>query len=61
MHTPGSTNSLFSDFFGEFWRGILGGVRERFWEVSGGKIKETRGEHSDNYRGKDSEKSRYSY
>ena len=28
VYTPGSTNSLFSDFFREFWRGILGGVRD---------------------------------
>ena len=26
--TPGSMNSLFGDFFREFWRGILGGVRD---------------------------------
>ena len=26
-YTPGSMNSLFSDFSMEFWRGILGGVR----------------------------------
>ena len=34
--TPGSMNSLFSDFFGEFWRGILGGVRDYLGEVLGG-------------------------
>ena len=27
-YTPGSMNSLFGDFFREFWRGILGGVRD---------------------------------
>ena len=26
--TPGSMNSLFGNFFREFWRGILGGVRD---------------------------------
>ena len=34
--TPGSMNSLFSDFFREFWRGILGGVRDYLGEVLGG-------------------------
>ena len=34
--TPGSMNSLFSDFFMEFWRGILGGVRDYLGEVLGG-------------------------
>ena len=38
-------NSLFSDLFKEFWRGILGGVRD-FWaklgEVSTGQIKENK-------------------
>ena len=32
-HTPGSINSLFSDFVRELWRGILGGVRDYFGEV----------------------------
>ena len=31
--TPGSMNSLFSDLFKEFWRGILGGVRDYLGEV----------------------------
>ena len=35
-NTPGSMNSLFSDFFREFWRGILGGVRDYLGEVLGG-------------------------
>ena len=35
-YTPGSMNSLFSDFFREFWRGILGGVRDYLGEVLGG-------------------------
>ena len=34
--TPGSMNSLFGDFFREFWRGILGGVRDYLGEVLGG-------------------------
>ena len=34
--TPGSINSLFSDFFREFWRGISGGVRDYSGEVLGG-------------------------
>ena len=34
--TPGSMNSLFSDLFMEFWRGILGGVRDYLGEVWGG-------------------------
>ena len=34
--TPGSMNSLFSDFFREFWRGILGVVRNHLGEVLGG-------------------------
>ena len=33
-------NSLFSYFFTEFERVILGGVRDYFGEVSGGKIEE---------------------
>ena len=36
LSTPGSMNSLFSDFFREFWRGILGGVRDYLGEVLGG-------------------------
>ena len=34
--TPGSMNSLFGDFFREFWRGILGGVRDYLGEVLAG-------------------------
>ena len=34
--TPGSMNSLFGDFFREFWRGILGGVRDYLGEIWGG-------------------------
>ena len=34
--TPGSMNSLFSDLFKEFWRGILGGVRDYLGDVLGG-------------------------
>ena len=34
--TPGSMNSLFSDFFREFWRGILAGVRDYLGEILGG-------------------------
>ena len=34
--TPGSMNSLFSDLFKEFWRGILGGVRDYLGEIWGG-------------------------
>ena len=34
--TPGSMNSLFSDFFREFWRGILGGARDYLGEMLGG-------------------------
>ena len=34
--TPGSMNSSFGDFFREFWRGILGGVRDYLGEVLGG-------------------------
>ena len=34
--TPGSMNSLFSDFFMEFWTGILGGVRVYLGEILGG-------------------------
>ena len=33
-------NSLFSYLFREFERAILGGVRDYFGEVSGGKIEE---------------------
>ena len=36
IHTPGSMNSLFSDFFREFWRGMSGGVRDYLGEVLGG-------------------------
>ena len=36
IHTPGTMNSLFSDFFREFWRGILGGVRDYVGEVLAG-------------------------
>ena len=32
-YTPGSMNSLFSDLFKEFWRGILGGVRDYLGKV----------------------------
>ena len=35
-------NSLFSDFFTEFWKGILGAfgtIQGRFGEVSSGKLK----------------------
>ena len=42
MYTPGSTKSLFSDFFKEFWRGILGvfgTIQGRFGKVSSGNIK----------------------
>ena len=35
-YTPASMNSLFSDFFRDFWRGILGGVRDYLGEVLGG-------------------------
>ena len=56
---PGSMNSLFSDFFREFWRGILGGVRDYLGEVLGdfywkneGKL---RGKTQENDRGKKSE------
>ena len=38
MHTPGSMNSLFCDFLGEFGRGILGGVWDYFGEVSKGNL-----------------------
>ena len=31
--THGSMNSLFSDFFHEFWRGMLGDVRDYFGEM----------------------------
>ena len=34
--TPGSMNSLVSDFFTEFWKGILGGVRDYLGEILGG-------------------------
>ena len=34
--TPGSMNGLFSDFFREFGRGILAGVRDCLGEVWGG-------------------------
>ena len=30
LYTPGSMNSLFCDFFREFWRGILGGCSGLF-------------------------------
>ena len=33
LDTPGSINSLFSDFFREFWRGISGGVRDYLGEI----------------------------
>ena len=33
--TPGSMNSLFSDFFRECWRGMLGGVRDYLGESLG--------------------------
>ena len=36
LSTPGSMNSLFSDFFREFWRGLLGGVRDYLGEIVGG-------------------------
>ena len=35
-----SLSSLLGDLFREFWRGILGGVREGFGEVLGGQMKE---------------------
>ena len=28
LYTPGSMNRLFGDFFKEFWRGVLGCVRD---------------------------------
>ena len=34
--TPGSMNSLFSNFFRELWRGILGGVRDYLGKILGG-------------------------
>ena len=34
--TRGSMNSLFSDFFTEFWRGIFGGARDYVGEMLGG-------------------------
>ena len=34
--TPGSMNSPFRDFVMEFWRGILGGVRDYLGEMFGG-------------------------
>ena len=37
-YTRGSINSLFSDFFKEFWRRILGGVRDYIGEVSKGNL-----------------------
>ena len=40
-------NSLFSYFFMEFWRGILGGVRDYLGEIVGGfskkQLREIRG------------------
>ena len=35
-NTPGSMNSLFSDFFKDFWKGTLRGVRDYLGEVLGG-------------------------
>ena len=35
-YTPGSINSLLSDLFKEFGRGMLGGVRDYVGEVLGG-------------------------
>ena len=36
LDTPGSMNSLFGDFFREFWRMILGGVRDYLGGIWGG-------------------------
>ena len=36
-------NSLFGDFFREFWRGILGGVRDYLGEVLGGFLWKNKG------------------
>ena len=49
MGTPGSMNSLFSDFFRKCWRGILGGCSRLFRgeigrfleEKNQGRIEET--------------------
>ena len=49
MHTPGSMNSLFSDFFREFWRGISGGVRDYLGEMLGGFWKKNKGIIIENY------------
>ena len=34
--TPGSMNSLFSDFVREFWRGVLEGILGHLGETLGG-------------------------
>ena len=42
-------NSLFSDFFKEIWRGILGGVRDYVGEILGGFYKKNEGNIEDTY------------
>ena len=44
LSTHGPMNSLFSDLFGEFWRGNFRGVRDYLGEILGGfrgKMKRT--------------------
>ncbi len=47
--TPGSINSLFSNFVREIWRGMFGGVRDYLEEMLGGFYKKPRGKLKDNY------------
>ena len=48
LPTPGSINSLFSDLFREFGRGILGGVRDYLGETLGGFYTTNEGNVKDN-------------
>ena len=45
-------NSLFGDFVREFWRGVLGGVRDYLGEIVGGFKRKHAGKLKENYNQK---------
>ena len=47
--TPGSINRLFSNLFMEFWRGMLGDVRDYSADVLGGIQRKREGNIAENY------------
>ena len=61
LHTPESMNSLLSDFWKEFRRGILGGGRNYLGELLGGFQWQDKGnqeeKQQENYMGKNDENS----